>query len=103
MAFSGATKRSLGTLLYQKLLNSSYTYAHSRCGGGGGLAIVSRRFSSEGSSSSNQTNLIKQLRERTCAPMKDVKAALIESNWDIGPNQNPHLISFVIFIFMSFS
>ncbi|XP_062150800.1 elongation factor Ts, mitochondrial [Alnus glutinosa] len=81
MAFSGATKRSLGTLLYKRLLNSSCTYAHSRCGGG--LANVSRRFSSEGSSSSNQMNLIKQLRERTSAPIKDVKAALMESNWDI--------------------
>ncbi|XP_059451712.1 elongation factor Ts, mitochondrial [Corylus avellana] len=81
MAFSGATKRSLGTLLYQRLMSSSCTYAHSRCGGG--PSIASRRFSSEGSSSSNQMNLIRQLRERTSAPMKDVKAALIESNWDI--------------------
>jgi hypothetical protein len=100
MAFSGATKRSLGTLLYQRLVSSSCTYAHSRCGGGG-LAIVSRRFSSEGSSSSsNQMNLIRQLRERTSAPMKDVKAALIESNWDIGSNQNPHLISFFFEFFV---
>ncbi|XP_061337395.1 elongation factor Ts, mitochondrial [Gastrolobium bilobum] len=28
-------------------------------------------------------NLIKQLRERTSAPIKDVKAALVDSNWDI--------------------
>ncbi|KAI5339415.1 hypothetical protein L3X38_018687 [Prunus dulcis] len=28
-------------------------------------------------------SLIKQLRERTSAPIKDVKAALIDSNWDI--------------------
>ncbi|KAJ1442552.1 UBA-like superfamily [Sesbania bispinosa] len=35
------------------------------------------------SSSSNQMNLIKQLRERTSAPIKDVKAALVDSNWDI--------------------
>ncbi|OMO78824.1 Translation elongation factor EFTs/EF1B [Corchorus olitorius] len=28
-------------------------------------------------------SLIKQLRERTCAPIKDVKASLVECNWDI--------------------
>lgn len=28
-------------------------------------------------------NLVKQLRERTSAPIKDVKAALVDSNWDI--------------------
>ncbi|XP_027187655.1 elongation factor Ts, mitochondrial [Cicer arietinum] len=32
---------------------------------------------------SNEMNLIKQLRERTSAPIKDVKAALVDSNWDI--------------------
>lgn len=83
MAFSGATKRSLGAVLYQRLLNSSCSHGDLRCGVGGGRVIVSRRFSSEGSSPSNQMNLIKQLRERTSAPMKDVKAALIASNWDI--------------------
>ncbi|XAR68228.1 hypothetical protein NMG60_11003290 [Bertholletia excelsa] len=32
---------------------------------------------------SEQTSLIKQLRERTSAPIKDVKAALVDCNWDI--------------------
>ncbi|VAI12194.1 unnamed protein product [Triticum turgidum subsp. durum] len=32
---------------------------------------------------SEQMNLIKQLRERTCAPIKDVKASLVSCNWDI--------------------
>ena len=32
-------------------------------------------------------NLIKQLRERTSAPIKDVKAALMDSNWDIDAAQ----------------
>ncbi|KAF7811303.1 elongation factor Ts, mitochondrial [Senna tora] len=45
-----------------------------------GVGIFLRRFSVAGS---DQTNLIKQLRERTSAPIKDVKAALIDSNWDI--------------------
>lgn len=34
-------------------------------------------------SASENVNLIKQLRERTSAPIKDVKAALVDSNWDI--------------------
>ncbi|CAN6195055.1 unnamed protein product [Urochloa humidicola] len=41
-----------------------------------------RRFSSQ-VSSSEQMNLIKQLRERTSAPIKDVKASLVSCNWDI--------------------
>jgi len=38
---------------------------------------------STSSTASNEINLIKQLRERTSAPIKDVKAALVDSNWDI--------------------
>ncbi|GAB2234137.1 hypothetical protein Droror1_Dr00003374 [Drosera rotundifolia] len=34
-------------------------------------------------SGSDQISLIKQLRERTSAPMQDVKSALVDSNWDI--------------------
>ncbi|GAB2285157.1 hypothetical protein Dimus_019610 [Dionaea muscipula] len=34
-------------------------------------------------SDADQINLIKQLRERTSAPMKDVKSALVDCNWDI--------------------
>ncbi|KAG2710759.1 hypothetical protein I3843_04G042500 [Carya illinoinensis] len=84
MALSSATKRFLGSILHNRLLSSSFTYTDSRCDvGGGGLAIFSRSFSAEVSSSSNQMNLIKQLRERTSAPIKDVKAALIQCNWDI--------------------
>lgn len=90
MALSSATKRFLGSILHDRLLSSSFTHADSRCGvGGGGLAIFSRSFSAEVSSSSNQMNLIKQLRERTSAPIKDVKAALIQCNWDIGPKSLP--------------
>jgi hypothetical protein len=42
-----------------------------------------RRFSSQVSSLEHM-NLIKQLRERTSAPIKDVKASLVSCNWDIG-------------------
>lgn len=33
---------------------------------------------------SEQMSLIKQLRERTSAPIKEVKAALVTCHWDIG-------------------
>ncbi|KAG0463115.1 hypothetical protein HPP92_021591 [Vanilla planifolia] len=38
-------------------------------------------------SSSDQMDLIKQLRERTSAPIKDVKSALVGCNWDIDAAQ----------------
>ncbi|XP_048539834.1 uncharacterized protein LOC125518994 [Triticum urartu] len=44
--------------------------------------MICRRFSSE-VPASEQMNLIKRLRERTCAPIKDVKASLVSCNWDI--------------------
>lgn len=42
-----------------------------------------RNYSSE-VSTSEQMNLIKKLRERTSAPIKEVKSALVACNWDIG-------------------
>ncbi|KAJ7516680.1 hypothetical protein O6H91_22G067000 [Diphasiastrum complanatum] len=45
------------------------------------LAAVGRSFSSD-ASGSVQTALIKQLRERTGAPIKDVKALLMQCGWD---------------------
>lgn len=48
-----------------------------------GLGIFVRRYSSD-VSASEQMSLIKKLRERTSAPIKDVKSALVASNWDIG-------------------
>ncbi|WVZ96542.1 hypothetical protein U9M48_042170 [Paspalum notatum var. saurae] len=41
-----------------------------------------RQYSSQ-VSSSEQRDLIKQLRERTSAPIKDVKASLVNCDWDI--------------------
>ncbi|PWA59665.1 Translation elongation factor EFTs/EF1B [Artemisia annua] len=41
-----------------------------------------RKYSSE-TSPSDHMNLIKKLRERTSAPIKEVKSALIDCNWDI--------------------
>ncbi|KAJ7975790.1 Elongation factor Ts, mitochondrial [Quillaja saponaria] len=48
-----------------------------------GRVIFLRRFSFEVPVAADQMNLTKQLRERTSAPIKDVKAALVKSNWDI--------------------
>uniref|UniRef100_A0A2N9IF05 Elongation factor Ts, mitochondrial n=1 Tax=Fagus sylvatica TaxID=28930 RepID=A0A2N9IF05_FAGSY len=78
MAFSAATKRSrsIGAILYNRLLPNTCS-----------RTFTSEASSSSSSSSSNQMNLIKQLRERTSAPIKDVKAALMDSNWDIDAAQ----------------
>lgn len=58
---------------------------------------LTRNYSSE-ASSSEQMNLIKQLRERTSAPIKEVKSALVSCNWDIGESMN-FPFSFSIFGF----
>ncbi|KAH0774503.1 hypothetical protein KY290_011640 [Solanum tuberosum] len=58
-------------------------YFHKHGNGPRTFAVSIRRYSAE-ISSSEQMNLIKLLRERTSAPIKEVKAALVTSNWDIG-------------------
>ncbi|KAL5152747.1 Elongation factor Ts, mitochondrial [Glycine soja] len=50
-------------------------------GGAKRVCVSIRHYCSN--SASEKVNLIKQLRERTSAAMKDVKAALVDSNWDI--------------------
>ncbi|KAM0939568.1 putative translation elongation factor EFTs/EF1B, UBA-like superfamily [Dioscorea sansibarensis] len=45
-------------------------------------SMLVRMFSGE-VSASEQVNLIKQLRERTSAPIKDAKSSLVACNWDI--------------------
>ena len=116
MAFRGCAKRSLATILYGRAFSSycgtsSSTkisswaskrasldhqstetqiaiFANRPCGS----AIFLRRFNVEASSSSgDQMSLIRQLRERTSAPIKDVKAALVNCNWDIGLNSETPL------------
>lgn len=112
MAFNGGSKRTIGAILYRRIVNcsSSYNTTSSRhtfstfvskrvhfartqesqtsvlpksynllCGS----VLLLRRFSAE-ASTSEQMSLIKQLREKTSAPIKDVKASLINCNWDIG-------------------
>ncbi|KAL5573831.1 hypothetical protein UlMin_023428, partial [Ulmus minor] len=108
MAFRGGLRRSLGSFLCSKVSSSSSTtsstaFQHdfstwvskrvsfaqttqTRISVLANLPCASflflRRFSGE-VSVSDQMTLIKQLRERTSAPIKDVKAALVTSNWDI--------------------
>ncbi|XP_068666045.1 elongation factor Ts, mitochondrial [Aristolochia californica] len=104
MAFAQAAKRPIAVLL--KRTNAYRQFGHSYSAGAfigqqapegrdsrnyfccshcqspsGGLLLL-RRFSSE-LPATQQVNLIKQLRERTSAPMKDVKAALVACKWDI--------------------
>lgn len=45
--------------------------------------VLMRKFSAE-VSATDQINRIKLLRERTSAPIKDVKTALVNCNWDLG-------------------
>ena len=86
MACSLVSKRPL-IILRNCLSNSTWARrsplylddADSQCQFG----IFPRRFSAEAPASEHM-NLIKQLRERTSSPIKDVKAALIDCNWDIG-------------------
>ncbi|KAK3217727.1 hypothetical protein Dsin_011697 [Dipteronia sinensis] len=47
------------------------------------FGLISRQFSDQAPAGTEQMNLIKQLRERTSAPIKDVKLALVDCNWDI--------------------
>lgn len=118
MAFRGVARRSLESVLYNRIFSNSSSCSSSRnCSTSGfansphkfstwaskmgsleqttetqmsvladkpcGSLIFRRRFGSE-ASAADQMGLIRQLRERTSAPMKDVKAALVDCNWDIG-------------------
>ncbi|XVF21210.1 hypothetical protein REPUB_Repub12eG0071100 [Reevesia pubescens] len=98
MAFFRNAKRPLGILLHNTRLSSCNGHGYSTWAAKGTsfaqstdtnvsktafLYWVSRRFNSQASSSAEQMSLIKQLRERTSAPIKDVKASLVDCNWDI--------------------
>lgn len=116
MAFRGVARRSLESVLYNRIFSNSSSSSSRNCSTSGfansrhkfstwafkmgsleqttetqisvladkpcGSLIFRRRFGSE-ASAADQMGLIRQLRERTSAPMKDVKAALVDCNWDI--------------------
>ncbi|KAG4139069.1 hypothetical protein ERO13_D07G169000v2 [Gossypium hirsutum] len=98
MAFFRNAKQPLGILLYNTRLSTCSRHGYSTWATKGTsfaqstdtkasktayLYWVSRRFNSQAASSAEQMSLIKQLRERTSAPIKDVKASLVDCNWDI--------------------
>ncbi|TYI19788.1 hypothetical protein ES332_A07G189600v1 [Gossypium tomentosum] len=98
MAFFKNAKQPLGIFLYNIRLSTCSRHGYSTWATKGTsfaqstdtkasktayLYWVSRRFNSQAASSAEQMSLIKQLRERTSAPIKDVKASLVDCNWDI--------------------
>ncbi|KAG8489128.1 hypothetical protein CXB51_017201 [Gossypium anomalum] len=98
MVFFRNAKQPLGILLYNTRLSTCSRHGYSTWATKGTsfaqstdtkaskiayLYWVSRRFNSQAASSAEQMSLIKQLRERTSAPIKDVKASLVDCNWDI--------------------
>jgi len=104
MAFSGGAKRSIG-VLYSRIRSGHHGFStmaikriQSKQVGSGSYSIgddvqsIGMRLRRYSASSSDQMGLIKQLRERTSAPIKDVKSALVECNWDIGNDTSFYLI-----------
>ncbi|KAG8640428.1 hypothetical protein MANES_13G058700v8 [Manihot esculenta] len=73
--YSTSTCKAVSTTISQ--LSDTKTPSESAFG------MFFRRFSSQAPVAQEQMSLIKQLRERTSAPIKDVKAALVDCNWDI--------------------
>lgn len=67
---------------YGNSIAESRGYFHKHGDGPRTFDVSIRRYSAN-FSSLEQMNLIKLLRERTSAPIKEVKAALVTSNWDI--------------------
>ncbi|CAI0459386.1 unnamed protein product [Linum tenue] len=74
MAFCRSAKRPLQMMMQKGSCSSAMESS---------FRTVLRRFSVQSPASGEQMSLIKQLRERTSAPIKDVKASLVECNWDI--------------------
>ncbi|XP_021732189.1 elongation factor Ts, mitochondrial-like [Chenopodium quinoa] len=97
MAFYGGARRSIG-IICSKMRSGHHGFStiavKRNCSGTivddvqfnmGFSGLFLRRYSA--ASSSDQMGLIKQLRERTSAPIKDVKSALVDCNWDIDAAQ----------------
>ncbi|KAL7583639.1 hypothetical protein Lser_V15G45520 [Lactuca serriola] len=97
MMFSRGAKQSI-EILCRRLnspIHSRYGYSTQTCRENlvskpnyviNHCALV-RKYSSEASSPSDHMSLIKKLRERTSAPIKEVKSALIDCNWDLDAAQ----------------
>ncbi|XP_028119108.1 elongation factor Ts, mitochondrial [Camellia sinensis] len=77
-AYRGSSIVEVGEI--KKLFSSNYANPHRAFG------MFLRRYAVE-VPASEQMSLIKQLREKTSAPIKDVKSSLIDCNWDIDAAQ----------------
>ncbi|KAL7218451.1 hypothetical protein ACSBR2_011672 [Camellia fascicularis] len=77
-AYRGSSIAAVGEI--KNLFSSNYANPHRAFG------MFLRRYAVE-VPASEQMSLIKQLRERTSAPIKDVKSSLIDCNWDIDAAQ----------------
>ncbi|KAL3835082.1 hypothetical protein ACJIZ3_009818 [Penstemon smallii] len=78
-----STSTVYGENLYTRFPKNNSTVFPSYTNPINGFRIYLTRNYSSDISSSEQTTLIKQLRERTSAPIKEVKLALVACNWDI--------------------
>ncbi|KAL3830940.1 hypothetical protein ACJIZ3_019742 [Penstemon smallii] len=78
-----AYSTSYGENLYTRFPKNNATVFPNYTNPINGFRIYLTRNYSSDLSSSEQTTLIKQLRERTSAPIKEVKLALVACNWDI--------------------
>lgn len=100
MALCGGAKRSIWNLCSKMRsghhrfstmpVKSSYSRSvfHDVQSSIGFYGVFLRRYAAAAAaSSSDQMGLIKKLRERTSAPIKDVKSALVDCNWDIDAAQ----------------
>ncbi|XP_065873815.1 elongation factor Ts, mitochondrial [Euphorbia lathyris] len=96
MALCRSAKRPLQMMLSTRVANTGQNYstrtavslstsqfADTKSVSESAFGSFFRRFSSKVPAASEQMDLIKQLRVRTSAPIKDVKAALVDCNWDI--------------------
>ncbi|KAJ4849626.1 hypothetical protein Tsubulata_036766 [Turnera subulata] len=96
MAFCRNARRPLQMLLATSRMQQSHHYstwpqhkatvhrfAETKTAPNSAFGMSSRRFSSQEPAAAQQKELIKLLRQRTSAPIKDVKASLVACNWDI--------------------
>nr|GMC74768.1 elongation factor Ts, mitochondrial [Ipomoea batatas]GMD99875.1 elongation factor Ts, mitochondrial [Ipomoea batatas]GME21807.1 elongation factor Ts, mitochondrial [Ipomoea batatas] len=73
-------------IIANKIGGSANLYTSRYASGSFEFGFPTRRYSTD-VSALDQMGLIKLLRERTSAPIKEVKAALVGSNWDIGKSE----------------
>ncbi|EEF37773.1 elongation factor Ts, mitochondrial [Ricinus communis] len=85
MALYRTARRPLQMMLFSRLGNPEQNYSSwaRKDASQSAFGMFVRLFSAHAPAAAEQMSLIKQLRERTSAPIKDVKASLVDCNWDI--------------------